>query len=52
MRNMLGTEIIDLMLKMAVNISYENYVMAIRKTRKHGSTVLLKRDVDETRVNN
>ena len=37
---------------MAGNISYENYVMAIKKTRKHGSTVLLKRDIDETRVNN
>ena len=43
---------IDLMLKMAGDISYEDYIMAIKKTRKHGSTVLLKRDVDELRVNN
>ena len=43
---------IDLMLKMAGNVNYETYVMAIKKTRKHGSTVLLKRGVDETRVNN
>ena len=43
---------VDLMLEMAGNVSYENYVMAIKKTRKHGSTVLLKRDIDETRVNN
>jgi hypothetical protein len=43
---------IDLLLEMAGNISYENYIMAIKKTRKHGSTVLLKRDVDETKVNN
>ena len=37
---------------MAGNISYDDYIMAIQKTRKHGSTILLKRDVDETRVNN
>ena len=43
---------IDLMLKMAGDISYEDYIMAIKKSRKHGSTVLLKRDIDETRVNN
>ena len=43
---------IDLMLEMAGNISYESYIIAIKKTRKHGSTVLLKRDIDETRVNN
>mgnify|MGYP001274013373 FL=1 len=42
---------IDLMLEIAGNISYENYIMAIKKTKKHGSTVLLKRDIDETRVN-
>ena len=42
---------IDLMLKKAGNISYDDYVMAIKKTRKHGSTVLLKRDVDEIYVN-
>ena len=43
---------IELMLKMAGNVSYEDYIMAIKKSRKHGSTVLLKRDIDETRVNN
>ena len=43
---------IDLLLKMAGNISYEDYIMALKITRKHDSTVLLKRDVDETRVNN
>ena len=30
--------------------TYEDYVMAIKKSRKFGSTVLLKRDVDETRI--
>ena len=30
---------------MAGNISYEDYVMALKITHKHGSTVLLKRDV-------
>ena len=43
---------IDLMLEMAGNISYENYIMAIKKSPRHGSTVLLKRDVDEIYVNN
>ena len=43
---------IDLLLEMAGNISYEDYVKALKKTRKHGSTILLKRDVDEIRVNN
>ena len=43
---------IDLMLEMAGNISYDDYIMAIKKTRKHGSTVLLKRDIDEIYVNN
>ena len=43
---------IDLLLRMAGDISYEDYITAIKKSRKHGSTVLLKRDVDETRVNN
>ena len=43
---------IDLLLEMAENISYDDYIMAIKKSRKHGSTVLLKRDVDETKVNN
>ena len=43
---------IDLMLEMAGNITYDNYIMALKKSNKHGSTVLLKRDVDETRINN
>ena len=37
---------------MAGNISYDDYILAIKKTRKHGSTVLLQRDVDEIFVNN
>ena len=28
---------IDLMLKMAGNICYDDYVMALKKTRRHGS---------------
>ena len=43
---------IDLLLQMAGNVSYDDYVTAIKKTTKHASRVLLKRDVDETRVNN
>ena len=43
---------IDLLLKMAGDITYEDYITAIRKTTKHASRVLLKRDVDETMVNN
>ena len=43
---------IDLMLEIAGDISYDDYVMAIKMTRRHGSTVLLKRDIDEIYVNN
>ena len=43
---------IDLLLQMAGNITYEDYISAIKKAKRYGSTVLLKRDVDETRVNN
>ena len=43
---------IDLLLEKAGNYSYEDYIMAIKKSRKHGSTVLLQRDIDETKVNN
>ena len=43
---------IDLLLEIAGNIDYDDYVMALKKTRKHGSTVLLKRDIDEIWVNN
>ena len=37
---------------MAGNISYEDYIMAIKKAPRHGSTVLIKRDIDEIYVNN
>jgi hypothetical protein len=43
---------IDMMLQMAGNIRYEDYVIALKRSRKHGSTVLLRRDIDEIRVNN
>ena len=43
---------IEDMLEMVGNISYDDYIMALKKTRKHGSTVLLQRDVDEIFVNN
>ena len=43
---------IDLMLEIAGGIRYEDYILAIKKTRKHGCAVLLKRDVDEIYVNN
>ena len=43
---------IYLLLKMAGNISYDDYVMALKKTIRHGSTVILKRDIDEIYVNN
>ena len=43
---------IDLLLEKAGAITYEDYVTAIKKSCKHGSTVMLQRDVDETRVNN
>ena len=43
---------IDYLLEKTGIKSYEDYIMAIKVTRKHGSTVLLKRDVDEIFVNN
>ena len=43
---------IDLLLKTGGNINYDDYVMARKKTRRHGSTVILKRDIDEIYVNN
>ena len=43
---------IDHLLELAGNISYDNYIMAIKKTRRHGSTVLLQRDIDEIYINN
>ena len=43
---------IEEMLKMAGGITYDDYIMAIKKTRKHGSTVMLQRDIDEIFVNN
>ena len=43
---------IDHLLELAGNISYDNYIMAIKKTKRHGSTVLLQRDIDEIYINN
>ena len=43
---------IDLLLKLAGDFSYGQYIKAIKKAKIHGSTVLLQRDVDETMVNN
>ena len=43
---------IDLLLERAGNIDYDDYIMAIKTARKYGSTVLLKRDLDEIYVNN
>jgi hypothetical protein len=45
-------ERIDEMLRIAGGISYEDYIMAIKKTKKHGSAVLLQRDIDEIYINN
>ena len=42
---------IDDLLEIAGGISYEIYIMAIKKTRTHGSTILLQRDLDEIFVN-
>ena len=43
---------IDLMLSIAGDYSYRDYVDAIRTFKRYGSTVLLKRDIDEVQVNN
>ena len=43
---------IDEMLKVAGNISYGDYIIAIKKSKKHGSAVLLQRDIYEIYVNN
>ena len=43
---------IDAMLELAGDIKYEDYIMAIKKTRKRGSTVLLERDLNEIYINN
>ena len=45
-------ERIDEMLKLAGGISYDKYIMAIKKAKRHGSAVLLQRDIDEIYVNN
>ena len=45
-------ERIDEMLKVAGDISYGDYVRAIKRSKKHGSAVLLQRDIDEIYVNN
>ena len=43
---------IDMMLEMAGSYKYCDYILAIKKTRIHGSTVHLQRDIDEIYVNN
>ena len=43
---------IEDLLEIAGGIKYEDYVKAIKMTRKHGSTVLLQRYIDEIFVNN
>ena len=43
---------IDILLELAGEYSYSDYVTAIKQSKKKGSTVLLKRDVDEIYVNN
>ena len=43
---------IDELLQMAGNISYGEYIMALKKMKKNGSTVLIQRDIDEIFVNN
>ena len=43
---------IDLLLELAGNVKYEDYLKAIKHTRKFGCTVLLQRDVNEAMVNN
>ena len=43
---------IDALLEMAGDIKYEDYIMAIKKTRKRGSTALLERDITEIYINN
>ena len=45
-------ERIDEMLKVAGDISYGDYVRAIKRSKKHGSAVLPQRDIDEIYVNN
>ena len=48
----LRAERIDEMLAIVGDVSYEDYIIAIKKSKKHGSAVLLKRDIDEIYVNN
>ena len=43
---------IDLLLQISGEIKYEDYIAALRWSRKYGSIVLLKRDVDEGMINN
>ena len=43
---------IDTLLEIAGDYSYSDYVAAIKQSKKQGSTVLLKRDIDEIYVNN
>ena len=48
----LRSQRIDELLKIAGNISYDEYITALKKMTKKGSTVLIQRDVDEIFVNN
>ena len=50
--DVLRSKRIETMLKMAGNIKYQDYVMAIKRSKRYGSTVLLQRDLDEVYVNN
>ena len=43
---------IDILLDIAGNYSYSDYITAIKQSKRNGSTVLLRRDVDEVHVNN
>ena len=45
-------ERIDHMLKLVGDITYDDYIMAIKKGKRHGCAVLLQRDIDEIFVNN
>ena len=43
---------IEELLKVAGDISYEDYVISLKCMKNNGSTVLIKRDIDEIYVNN
>ena len=46
------SERIEALLEMAGGIKYHDYIIAIKKRRRYGSTILLERDIDEIFVNN